>query len=30
MPGTPSEARVKSGETAVSEPPRIPPWLLPL
>ena len=29
-PRTPSVARVKSGATAVSEPPRIPPWLLPL
>ena len=28
--GTPSEARVKSGETAVNAPPMMPPWLLPL
>ena len=29
MPSTPSVARVKSGATAVSAPPMMPPWLLP-
>ena len=29
MPLTPSTERVKSGATAVSAPPRIPPWELP-
>src|ERR1044072_2706338 len=29
MPGTPSTARLKSGASAVSDPPMMPPWLLP-
>ena len=29
MPGTPSTARVKSGASAITAPPKMPPWLLP-